>query len=249
MHSALIIGNQRAVQAFTDQRTAAGCSSARRDCGRASTSPTTDRLRLVWINKLPFAPFAAPVIEARREAVKVRAELAGAEDPDAVATETYYLPLAALQLRQAVGRLIRSERHRGVIVISDRKLAGVPPRCAAPTGRPSSARSTPGCCGPTRTPASPTGGNVTTMAEGGDGSGRSSPAMGCSTPRRAAELSTDEALEAHTLLPQTRRIRSLALTTGQVDELRAVGPARRRGRRTGRAGRGAAASVRRPGRA
>ena len=38
--------------------------------------------------------------------------------------ERYYLPLAALSLRQAVGRLIRSREHRGVVIISDRKLAG-----------------------------------------------------------------------------------------------------------------------------
>ena len=176
----------------------------------------------MWINKLPFAPFAAPVIEARREAVKVRAELAGAEDPDAVATESYYLPLAALQLRQAVGRLIRSERHRGVIVISDRKLAGV-------TALRRAYRQTflgsldAGLLRPDPDTGESTGGNVTTMADGWRRIWAFFARHGLLDLNRAAELSTDEALEAHTLLPQTRRIRSLALTPASVDELRGAG--------------------------
>ena len=222
VHSALIVGNQRAVQAFTDHENGGGLLVGTKGLWQGVDVADANRLRLVWINKLPFAPFAAPIIEARREAVKVRAELAGAEDPDAVATEMYYLPLAALQLRQAVGRLIRSERHRGIIVISDRKLAGV-------TALRRAYRQTflgsldSGLLRPDLDTGESTGGNVTTMAEGWRRIWAFFARHGLLNPDRAAELSTDEALEAHTLLPQTRRIRSLALTPGWVDELRAAG--------------------------
>jgi ATP-dependent DNA helicase RecQ len=222
VHSALIVGNQRAVRAFTDYENGGGLLVGTKGLWQGVDVADADRLRLVWINKLPFAPFGAPVVEARREAVKVRAELAGAEDPDAVATESYYLPLAALQLRQAVGRLIRSERHRGVIVISDRKLAGVIAlrRAYRQTFLGSLdvglLRSDPDT-------GEPTGGNVTTMADGWRRIWAFFARHGLLDPLRASELSTDEALEAQSLLPQTRRIRSLALTAAQVDVLRADG--------------------------
>ena len=222
VHAALIVGNQRAVRAFTDHETGGGVLVGTKGLWQGVDIADADRLRLVWINKLPFAPFAAPVVEARREAVKVRAELAGAEDPDAVATETFYLPLAALQLRQAVGRLIRSERHRGIIIISDRKLAGA-------TALRRGYRQTflgsldAGLLRPDLDTGEQTGGNVTTMVQGWRRIWTFFARQGLLDPQRAAELSTDEALEAHTLLPQTRRIRSLALTAAQVDELSAAG--------------------------
>jgi ATP-dependent DNA helicase RecQ len=222
VHSALIVGNQRAVGAFTDHENGGGLLVGTKGLWQGVDVADASRLRLVWINKLPFAPFGAPVIEARREAAKVRAELAGAEDPDAVATETYYLPLAALQLRQAVGRLIRSERHCGVIVISDRKLAGI-------TALRRAYRQTflgsldAGLLRPDPDTGELTGGNVTTMADGWRRIWAFFARHGLLDRLRAAELSTDEALEAHTLLPQTRRIRSLALTPAQVDALRAAG--------------------------
>ena len=211
VHSALIVGNQRAVQAFTDHENGGGLLVGTKGLWQGVDVADANRVRLVWINKLPFAPFAAPIIEARREAVKVRAELAGAEDPDAVATETYYLPLAALQLRQAVGRLIRSERHRGVIVISDRKLAGVTALRRAYRQTFLGSLDT-GLLRPDPDTGESTGGNVTTMAEGWRRIWAFFARHGLLDPDRAAELSTDDALEAHTLLPQTRRIRSLALT-------------------------------------
>ena len=210
VRSALVTGNQRAVQAFTDPETGGGLLVGTRGLWQGVDVADDRRLRLVWVNKLPFAPFAAPVIEARREAVKVRAELGGAEDPDAVATETYYLPLAALQLQQAVGRLIRSERHRGVIVISDRKLAGY-------TALRRAYRTTflgsldPKLLRPDPETGEPGGGNVVTMAAGWQRIWAFFARNGLLDVRRADELSTSEALEAHTLLPQTRRIRSLAL--------------------------------------
>ena len=222
LHSALITGNQRAVQAFTDQESGGGFLVGTRGLWQGVDVADHRRLRLVWINKLPFAPFAAPIIEARREAVKLRAELSGAEDPDAVATETYYLPLAALQLQQAVGRLIRSERHRGVIVISDRKLAGF-------TALRRAYRATflgsldPGLLRPDPDIGEPSGGNVVTMAEGWRRIWAFYARHRMLDAQRASELSTDEALEAHTLLPQTRRIRGLALTDNELEELRAAG--------------------------
>ena len=222
VHSALIVGNQRAVRAFTDQENGGGLLVGTKGLWQGVDVADANRLRLVWINKLPFAPFGAPVVEARREAARVRAELAGAEDPDAVATETYYLPLAALQLRQAVGRLIRSERHCGVIVISDRKLAGVIAlrRAYRQTFLGSLDA---GLLRPDSDTGEPTGGNVTTMADGWRRIWAFFARHGLLDPQRAAELSTDDALEAHTLLPQTRRIRSLALAPAQVDALRAAG--------------------------
>ena len=222
VHSALILGNQRAVRTFTDQENGGGLLVGTKGLWQGVDIADSNRLRLVWINKLPFAPFAAPVVEARREAVKIRAELAGAEDPDAVAAEGYYLPLAALQLRQAVGRLIRSEHHRGVIIISDRKLAGV-------TALRRAYRQTflgsldAGLLQPDPDTNEPTGGNVTTMTDGWRRIWAFFARHGLLNPERARELSANEALEAHTLLPQTRRIRGLALTPAEVGELAADG--------------------------
>ncbi|MEU0112774.1 helicase C-terminal domain-containing protein [Streptomyces bobili] len=124
VRNALTLGNGRAFADFTDREHGGGFLVGTRGLWQGVDVSDAHRLRLVWINKLPFAPFAAPIIEARRAAVRARAEAACEEDPDAYATRHYYLPLAAIQLRQAVGRLIRSDQHRGVVVISDRKLAG-----------------------------------------------------------------------------------------------------------------------------
>ena len=110
VRSALVLGNPRGVRQFTDVEHGGGVLVGTKGLWQGVDVSDEQRLRLVWINKLPFAPFAAPVIEARRAAITMRAEAAHADDPDAVATEHYYLPLAALQLRQAVGRLIERRR-------------------------------------------------------------------------------------------------------------------------------------------
>jgi RecQ family ATP-dependent DNA helicase len=115
------LGNARAVDSF---QTRGGVLVGTRGLWQGVDIADPERLRVVWINKLPFAPFADPVIAARRAHVAAAARAAGADDPDRAADEAYYLPLAALGLRQAVGRLIRSTAHRGVILISDAKLAG-----------------------------------------------------------------------------------------------------------------------------
>lgn len=72
------------------------------------------QLSLVIIDKLPFAPPDDPVLRARIEAAR-RAGL----DP----FRSMQLPSAAMALKQGAGRLIRSERDRGVLMVCDRRLA------------------------------------------------------------------------------------------------------------------------------
>jgi len=115
------LGNARAVERFVAD---GGVLVGTRGLWQGVDVADPERLRLVWINKLPFASFADPIIAARRAAETERARLAEEADPERSADESYYLPLAALALRQAVGRLIRTTEHRGVIVIGDAKLAG-----------------------------------------------------------------------------------------------------------------------------
>jgi|GEM_PF-3443154 len=223
--SALVLGNPRGVRQFIDPEQGGGVLVGTKGLWQGVDVSDEQRLRLVWINKLPFAPFAAPVIEARRAAIAMRAEAAHADDPDAIATEYYYLPLAALQLRQAVGRLIRSERHCGVVIISDRKLGGQTAlRRAYRMAFLGSLDD--GLLRNDPVTGEPGGGNVVPMAEGWARIWRFFTRHGLITPSRAAQLVTAEALEEHTLLPQTRRIRQLALTAEQVDRLRAAGTLR-----------------------
>ncbi|OKK14238.1 hypothetical protein AMK33_04675 [Streptomyces sp. CB02400] len=219
---AVPLGNARAYQTFTDPQDGGGFLVGTKGLWQGVDISGAGRLRLVWINKLPFAPFAAPVIEARRAAVAARAAQAGHPDPDGVATEHYYLPLAALQLRQAVGRLIRSDRHRGVVVISDRKLGG------QSSLRRSYRRAFLGSLDdglerPDPDTGETGGGNVTTMAGGWRRIWRFMADHGALDPARADQLCTDEALERHTLLPHTRRIRDLALTSEEAGKLRDQG--------------------------
>ena len=72
-----------------------------------------EQLSLVVIDKLPFAPPDDPVVRARAEALRARGG-----DP----FRELQLPEAAMALKQGVGRLIRSEEDRGVLVIGDRRL-------------------------------------------------------------------------------------------------------------------------------
>lgn len=222
VHSAVLLGNPRAVRQFDSHTDGGGILVGTKGLWQGVDIADSDRLRLVWINKLPFAPFAAPVIEARRAAVVARADAAHAEDPDAVATETYYLPLAALQLRQAVGRLIRSEQHRGVIIISDRKLAGntVLRRAYRETFLGSLDAD---LLRPDPVTGERTGGNVMSMADAWARIWDFYARNGLLAPARASELSTPQALLEHTVLPQTRRIRELALTAKEVSQYQTSG--------------------------
>ncbi|MFE4358411.1 DEAD/DEAH box helicase [Kitasatospora sp. NPDC056800] len=220
--NALILGNGRALTEFTDRQEGGGFLVGTKGLWQGVDVKDEDRLRLVWINKLPFAPFAAPVVEARRAAVRRRAEEAGDPDPEGVATEAYYLPLAALQLRQAVGRLVRSDRHRGVVVISDRKLGGgTALRRAYRKAFLGSLDE--GLLRPDPVTGEPGAGNVTTMADGWRRIWEWLADAGLIDADRAAELCTSEQLDHHTLLPFTRRIRELALTPDETARLRADG--------------------------
>ncbi len=72
-----------------------------------------DALRLVVIEKLPFASPEDPLVRAR---------IAHLESTGANAFRDYQLPEAALALKQGVGRLIRSEQDFGVVAICDPRL-------------------------------------------------------------------------------------------------------------------------------
>lgn len=73
-----------------------------------------DALRLVIMDRLPFASPADPVVEARLEQLIER----GLEPFMA-----YQVPQAALMLRQGFGRLIRRQTDRGVVAILDTRLS------------------------------------------------------------------------------------------------------------------------------
>lgn len=76
-----------------------------------------DALSMVLIDKLPFAPPDDPVLEARATAL----ERQGRD-----AFSTLQVPEAAILLKQGIGRLIRSETDRGLVVIGDKRLADTP---------------------------------------------------------------------------------------------------------------------------
>jgi ATP-dependent DNA helicase DinG len=72
-----------------------------------------EALTALVVAKLPFHVFTEPLIEARCEALRE-----AGEDP----FNTYTLPAAVLKLRQGFGRLIRSKRDRGIVVIADPRV-------------------------------------------------------------------------------------------------------------------------------
>ncbi|HTB75137.1 MAG TPA: ATP-dependent DNA helicase, partial [Polyangiaceae bacterium] len=70
-------------------------------------------LRLVVLDKIPFAPPNDPVVAARCAAI----------DRDGGNGFTQYsVPSAAMTLKQGFGRLIRSQRDAGVVAILDRRI-------------------------------------------------------------------------------------------------------------------------------
>ena len=85
-------------------------------------------LRLVVLDKIPFAPPNDPVVAARC----ARLDREGGNG-----FTQYSVPLAAMTLKQGFGRLIRTQQDAGVVAILDRRivskgygralLAGLPP--------------------------------------------------------------------------------------------------------------------------
>lgn len=73
-----------------------------------------DALQLVVIDKLPFPPLNDPLVEARAQ----RLEATGRS-----VFNGYFIPEAAIALKQGAGRLIRRESDRGILVVCDTRLA------------------------------------------------------------------------------------------------------------------------------
>lgn len=72
-----------------------------------------EALSCVIIDKLPFASPSDPVLEARMNAIRQ----AGGSP-----FEEYQLPQAVIALKQGVGRLIRDQQDRGVLMLCDTRL-------------------------------------------------------------------------------------------------------------------------------
>jgi ATP-dependent DNA helicase DinG len=72
-----------------------------------------DALRLVVIDKLPFASPQDPITEARIRRI---------EEAGGSAFNEYQVPQAALALKQGFGRLIRTRHDRGVVAVLDKRL-------------------------------------------------------------------------------------------------------------------------------
>jgi ATP-dependent DNA helicase DinG len=73
-----------------------------------------DALQMVVIDKLPFPPPSDPLVQARTKLM----EAAGRS-----VFMDYFIPEAAVALKQGAGRLIRREYDRGVLVVCDTRLA------------------------------------------------------------------------------------------------------------------------------
>ncbi len=73
-----------------------------------------DALELVVIDKLPFPPPGDPLVEARAQRLQSQGR-----SP----FNDYFVPEAAVALKQGAGRLIRRESDRGLLVVCDTRLA------------------------------------------------------------------------------------------------------------------------------
>ena len=75
-----------------------------------------DALQLVIIDKLPFPPPGDPLVEARAQRLEAQGRSA---------FNNYFVPEAAVALKQGAGRLIRSESDRGLLVVCDNRLVSM----------------------------------------------------------------------------------------------------------------------------
>jgi len=75
-----------------------------------------EALQLVIIDKLPFPPPNDPMVEAKSRLL---------ESEGKSAFNDYFLPEAAVALKQGAGRLIRRETDQGVLVVCDSRLAAM----------------------------------------------------------------------------------------------------------------------------
>jgi RecQ family ATP-dependent DNA helicase len=217
--SAGLEGNQRAVETFKRN---GGVMVGTRGLWQGVDIEDSERLRLVWINKLPFAPFADPVIAARIALEVEAAGSRGEEDPEGYANEHYYLPLAALGLRQAVGRLIRTQAHRGVIMISDRKLAG-PSRLRRLYRQVFLGSLDRGLMKKDAETGEEWLGNVCTMKEGWARAFQFYARNDLLSQEAAKQWCTEESLLAFTELPETLAILEQEMSSQQVEEFKASG--------------------------
>ncbi|MGH6627840.1 MAG: ATP-dependent DNA helicase, partial [Burkholderiaceae bacterium] len=100
-----------------------GCAQGRPGCVLVASASfwegvdvPGDALQLVIIDKLPFPPPNDPLVEARSQ----RLESAGRSS-----FNDYFVPEAAVALKQGAGRLIRRESDRGVLAVCDGRLASM----------------------------------------------------------------------------------------------------------------------------
>ncbi len=214
-----LLGNQRAVETFKAQ---GGALVGTKGLWQGVDIAEPDRLRLVVVNKLPFASFVDPIVSTRRALIRERAEDAGADDPDAVANETYYLPLAAIELRQAVGRLIRTAQHRGAVVVTDRKLSGSA-RLNRLYREVFLGSLDPGLAVADAETGERWGGNVVRAHEGWRRIWEFFGQAGVISADRVAQLTAPQALGEQSELPETLAIRGEALTDAAERDLRALG--------------------------
>jgi ATP-dependent DNA helicase DinG len=76
-----------------------------------------DALSMVIIDRLPFASPGDPLVAARVDQLKRRGE---------DAFNVYQLPQAAISLRQGFGRLIRTQKDRGIMALLDKRIRTKP---------------------------------------------------------------------------------------------------------------------------
>jgi ATP-dependent DNA helicase DinG len=95
-----------------------------------------EALQMVVIDKLPFPPPGDPLVEARSQRLQTQGR-----SP----FNDYFLPEAAVALKQGAGRLIRRESDEGVLVVCDTRMAtmsyGRRLAAALPAMRPIQSRS------------------------------------------------------------------------------------------------------------